>query len=65
VRQTDWLADACRTNPPRPGVERVRLPGDRAAQRRRDALTNGLNLHPGIIDKLRPWAERYGEALPV
>lgn len=64
VRQTDWLADACRTNPPRPGVERVRLPGDRAAQRKRDALTNGLDLHPGIIDKLRPWAERYGEALP-
>ncbi len=28
TRQTDWLGDACRQNPPRPGAGPVRMPGD-------------------------------------
>ena len=31
VKQTDWLADTCRNNPPVPGGQPVRVPGDRAA----------------------------------
>jgi LDH2 family malate/lactate/ureidoglycolate dehydrogenase len=30
ARQMDWLGDACRENPPRPGFSTVRMPGDRA-----------------------------------
>ena len=33
-RQTGWIADACRASAPRPGVERVRLPGEAALARR-------------------------------
>lgn len=64
TRQTDWLVEACRTNPPRPGVERVRVPGDQAMVRKRKALAEGLTLHDGIMDKLRPWAEKTGVQLP-
>ncbi|MGH0274114.1 hypothetical protein NKZ35_16105 [Sinorhizobium meliloti] len=62
-RQVEWLVDACRSNPPRPGVERVRIPGDRAQARKRDALEKGLMLHAGIEQKLLPWTERYGVSL--
>lgn len=65
LRQVDWLVEACRTNPPRPGVERVRLPGDQAMVRKRKALADGLELHAGIIDKLRPFADRHGVPLPA
>jgi LDH2 family malate/lactate/ureidoglycolate dehydrogenase len=52
-RQTEWIARACRDSPPRPGVERVRLPGEAALARRRRALAEGVELYPGIIERLR------------
>ncbi len=64
TRQTDWLAEACRGNPPRPGVEAVRLPGDGALARKRAALKDGVALYPGIVDGLRTWADRLGVAPP-
>lgn len=64
VRQTEWLAEACRTNPPRPGVEQVRLPGEQAAIRRRRGLAEGLTLHAGVIDKLVAEAQRLGVKPP-
>ncbi|PWK66419.1 Ldh family oxidoreductase [Aminobacter sp. AP02] len=60
VRQTGWLADACRKNPPRPGVERVRLPGESSIWRKQQALADGLALHEGVFDKLKTEAERLG-----
>jgi LDH2 family malate/lactate/ureidoglycolate dehydrogenase len=65
TRQSSWLAEACRRNPPAPGVDAVRLPGERALARRRAALAEGLDLHPGILDSLQPWAERLGVPLPA
>ncbi len=50
VRQTSWLAEACRANPPRPGVDRVRMPGERALARRADALANGVPLGQAAHD---------------
>jgi LDH2 family malate/lactate/ureidoglycolate dehydrogenase len=35
-RQMDWLVDACHAAKPRPGVERVRLPGEGGLARFRD-----------------------------
>ncbi|SEQ75171.1 L-lactate dehydrogenase [Faunimonas pinastri] len=64
LRQTGWLADACRANPPRPGIERVRLPGEAALRRKREALSDGVTLHPGIVDGLKPHADRLGVTLP-
>jgi L-lactate dehydrogenase len=65
LRQTGWLADACRANPPRPGVGAVRLPGQAALARRRAALADGLALHPGIMEDLATHAERLGVPRPT
>ena len=52
ARETGWLARACRENPPRPGVDAVRLPGERALMRMREAREHGVPLFPGIMDRL-------------
>lgn len=65
TRQTGWLARACRSSAPRPGVERVRLPGEQALARRREALAHGVVMYPGIMDALRPFAERSGTQMPA
>ena len=64
LRQTGWLADACRTNPPRPGLAAVRLPGEAAQRRRRDALATGVVLYPGIMNGLVDVAGRLGVTPP-
>ncbi|KRA55922.1 Ldh family oxidoreductase [Devosia sp. Root635] len=65
LRQTGWLADACRSNPPRPGVEAVRLPGQAALHRRRTALAEGVVLYAGIMDGLRHAAATLHVAVPA
>jgi LDH2 family malate/lactate/ureidoglycolate dehydrogenase len=64
LRQADWLAGACRDNPPRPGVDAVRLPGQRALARRREQLECGVLLQADILPALAPWARQFGIALP-
>ncbi|HTN49849.1 MAG TPA: Ldh family oxidoreductase [Burkholderiaceae bacterium] len=65
LRQADWLVEACRSNPPRPGVEAVRLPGHRGISLRREQLERGVALQPDILPVLSPWAERLAVALPA
>jgi LDH2 family malate/lactate/ureidoglycolate dehydrogenase len=60
TRQTTWLSDACRESPPRPGVDRVRLPGENGLRKREQQLAAGIELFPGIMPAIRPWAEKYG-----
>ena len=38
TRQTSWLAESCRNNPPAEGVDNVRLPGDNAIFNKAEAL---------------------------
>lgn len=64
VRQTDWLTQACRNNPPRPGVAKVRLPGEHALVRQREAHALGVPLIDAVMDALRPLAEQQGLQLP-
>ena len=63
-RQTGWLAQASHDNPPRPGVERVRLPGENGLRKKRAALADGLTLYPGIMAKLEEVAKKHGIAVP-
>jgi LDH2 family malate/lactate/ureidoglycolate dehydrogenase len=65
ARQMDWLVDACHDATPRPGVERVRLPGENGLKRRRDQVANGVALFPAIMPSLQPWAEKLAVALPA
>ena len=62
--QTTWVANACRATPPRPGVERVRLPGEAALRRRESQLENGIELYPSIMPALAKWGTRLGVADP-
>lgn len=64
-RQTAWLAHACRTSTPRPGVEAVRVPGEQGLARKQRALVEGVALFPSILPALAPWAEEFGVAMPA
>lgn len=63
-RQTDHVASACRATPPRPGFERVRLPGEAGLHRRRTQLARGVELYPSIRPLITPWSEKFGMAFP-
>lgn len=63
-RQTSWIANACRSNPPAPGVGAVRVPGDGAHARKGGALKDGVRLHSGIMEALAPTAERFDIEAP-
>lgn len=64
TRQTEWLVRACRRSSPRAGIDRVRVPGENAFARKRNALAHGVELYPGVVDALRPWAEQFGVPMP-
>jgi len=64
ARQMEWIAQACRSNPPRPGFSEVRVPGDRAWSLRASQRQNGVRLQVEILPALQPWAERFGIAVP-
>ncbi|MFA5663169.1 Ldh family oxidoreductase [Castellaniella sp.] len=64
TRQTDWLAQACRSNPPRPGGEAVRMPGDRGLALKRQQEKSGLRLHPSIAPMLVEKGRQLGVPFP-
>src|SRR5450830_224755 len=64
LRQMDWLGAACRDNPPRPGVDAVRMPGDRGMARKAEQEAAGVLLHPTIAPMLSTCAEAYGLSFP-
>jgi L-lactate dehydrogenase len=65
ARQTEWLVRACRASAPRPGGGPVRVPGDSSLAHKREALAHGVALYQGILDALRPAAEKYGVPMPT
>lgn len=64
IRETSWMAQACRTTPVRTGNPPVRMPGERGLALRARQLEQGVVLYPGIMDALAPWAGKLGVALP-
>ena len=64
LRQTTFIAAACRNNPPAPGIDAVRLPGDAALARKAKALGNGVALYPGILDAMEQWGATFGIQQP-
>ncbi len=63
LRETGWMERAVHDNPPAPGVERVRLPGERGLALRAEALVQGVALHAGLPAMLRARAEAAGLAM--
>ena len=64
VRQTSWLAHACRTNTPRDNGNPVRMPGDRAIELSREAEKLGVRMHSGILRSLLTTAAHAGVEVP-
>jgi L-lactate dehydrogenase len=64
-RQMDHVARAAHASKPRPGVERVRLPGEAGLRRRREQRANGVALYPTIMPALVPWAQKLGVPPPA
>jgi LDH2 family malate/lactate/ureidoglycolate dehydrogenase len=64
-RQTAWLAEACRNAEPVPGVDAVRLPGQRALERKRRALADGVELYRGILEALELFARKLAVPVPA
>jgi LDH2 family malate/lactate/ureidoglycolate dehydrogenase len=55
-RETDFMRAACKASLPRPGVDSVRLPGERGLAFKNRQLNEGLLLHESITPRLRSLA---------
>ncbi|WP_199258307.1 Ldh family oxidoreductase [Paracoccus binzhouensis] len=65
TEQSDWLAEACRSNPPAPwNKSAVRVPGDSASMRRRDALVRGVPVADSDMARIAKHARQLGVPLP-
>ncbi len=64
-RQMDHMVRAAHDSTPRPGIERVRLPGEAGLARMRDQRERGVALYPTIMPALVPWAQRLAVPLPA
>jgi L-lactate dehydrogenase len=64
-RQMDHLVRAAHDSRPRPGGERVRLPGEAGLRRMREQREHGVALYPTIMPVLVPLAERLEVAPPA
>ncbi len=64
-RQMDWIADACRNNPPREGSGAVRMPGDRGLAMYEQQMKEGVTLHASIPPLLQDAAGRYDMPMPA
>lgn len=63
LAQVKGIVDACRAAKPMPDGDGVRMPGERALWRKREALANGVVLYPGIADSLQKLAQRFALSL--
>lgn len=64
LRQMDHLAGSCLHNIPRPGVSKVRLPGQAGLALRQQQLAQGVRLHPGILPALTAFADKASLVSP-
>jgi len=64
LKQAGWLADACRAATPRPGVDKVGVPGDDSEARRRQRMRTGVPLDATLMAALEPWSVTFAVPLP-
>lgn len=65
VRQMDEVARQCHASRPAQAGKPVRLPGEKGDALMRQQRAEGVTLHAGIMDALKPWAEKLKVALPA
>ncbi|MDR2451997.1 MAG: Ldh family oxidoreductase [Candidatus Accumulibacter sp.] len=64
LRQMDFLAGRCHANAPIDPANPVRLPGELAQRRMREAERLGIEVAPKVREALASAAAKYGVALP-
>lgn len=62
--QMEKIAQACRENPVRPGVDKVRIPGEKGVSLFEEQTKNGVRLAPGILESLAKWSAKLGVNIP-
>ena len=65
LRQMDFLTDRCHANVPIDPACPVRMPGEMAQQRIREAEVSGVELAAPIVDALAAAAGRLGVQVPA
>ena len=63
-RQMDHMVEVAHASKTRPGIDRVRLPGEAGMRRLREQRDKGIALYPTIMPKLKPWAEKLAVPAP-
>ena len=63
-RQMDHMVEASHASRPRPGVDRVRLPGERGMGLLREQSRDGARLRGSIMPALAMWAQKLGVPVP-
>ncbi len=64
-RQMDHMVEVSHASRPRPGVERVRLPGERGLALLREQSRDGVRLRASVMPALAPWAAKLRVAVPA
>jgi L-lactate dehydrogenase len=64
LRQVNALVNACHGSAPRPGFDRVRVPGEASSDRRTLQMRDGMRFDPEIMNALAPWVEKFGVPPP-
>jgi LDH2 family malate/lactate/ureidoglycolate dehydrogenase len=64
VRQMDEVARQCHASRPARAGQPVRLPGEKGFALARQQQEQGVTLHAGILEALRPWAEKLRVEMP-
>ncbi len=65
IAESTWLADACRSNPPRPGVREVRVPGQQGMALQRAAREQGVALPAPVMAALAECLRAAGLRVPT
>lgn len=64
IRQADYTIDRCHANAPIDPATPVRLPGEMAQRRMREAEQSGVEVSPAVLAALTAKAQQYGVTLP-
>lgn len=65
VRQMDEVARQCRASRPAQPGRPVRLPGEKGYALMERQRREGVELHPGVLEALQPWAEKLKVPAPA
>jgi LDH2 family malate/lactate/ureidoglycolate dehydrogenase len=62
--KAEWYLDVIKNSPKAPDLDGIRIPGERAAEVRRQQLNSGVKVLAATWRKVGPFAERLGVAMP-